>query len=81
MEQNKPKLVKSGKIVKLPRSSGSVEATLKRAMRQAKKGNWKKVVIVGDGIDERRVMNSPMKYYNAIGMLTVAIGDLREEMD
>lgn len=63
------KLVKNSKVVKIPRTSGSVNGTLKKALQKAKDQKWKNVIIIGEGKDNGAWMCSKMSQNTQYGMI------------
>lgn len=66
------KLIKNTKVVKFPRSTKSVEQTIRTALSTANEQGWNKIVISGQGKDLGGGLYSGVTPLEAIGLLEVA---------
>ena len=75
------RIVKNTEIIRLPKSTKSVQRALNSAQQKAKEQRWRKIVIIGEGPYGFRIHNSNMKYYELIGLLAYSQQALITEAD
>lgn len=66
------KIAKINKVKKLPKEKGTVKGALLRAMDDARKEKWSKVIIFGVGETKNRLRHSAEFDFTLLGMLDSA---------
>jgi len=67
--QEKLKLASNNKVKKLPRERNTVKAALLRAMDDAQKDEWKKVIIVGISKTKTAIRHTTENDMTLLGLL------------